>query len=104
MATEDHHAATVQPQTSQTTSRQVNEETTDVENLHATRAEPTMPVDRSQTPQDKPLELRAGEEVGGEWEVSEKTREQNEAVSKPRPPPPHLPERISVSLEGKQEN
>ncbi|KAF8122356.1 hypothetical protein EV363DRAFT_1182695, partial [Boletus edulis] len=45
MATEDHRAATVQPQTSQTTSWQVHEETADIENPYAMRAEPTTPAD-----------------------------------------------------------
>ncbi|KAF8131973.1 hypothetical protein EV363DRAFT_1260571 [Boletus edulis] len=110
-ATEDHRAATVHPQTSQTTSRQVHEETADIENPYAMRAEPTTPADRSQNPRDKPLELRAGEEVGGGWGASEKTREagqrpreQNEAASEARPPAPHLPEPVSVPLEGEREN
>ncbi|KAF8131681.1 hypothetical protein EV363DRAFT_1296447 [Boletus edulis] len=110
-ATEDHCAATVQPQTAQTTSRRVHEETADIENPYAMRAEPTMPADRSQNPRDKPLELRAGEEVGGGWGASEKTREagqrpreQNEVASEARPPALHLPESISVPLEGEREN
>ncbi|KAF8452628.1 hypothetical protein L210DRAFT_3662346 [Boletus edulis BED1] len=110
-ATEDHRAAMVQPQTSQTTSRRVHEETADIENPYAMRAEPTMPADRSQNLRDKPLELRAGEEVGRGWGASEKTREagqrpreQNEAASEARPPAPHLPEPVSVPLEGEREN
>ncbi|KAF8432353.1 hypothetical protein L210DRAFT_985801 [Boletus edulis BED1] len=72
---------------------------------------PTTPADRSQNPRDKPLELRAGEEVGRGWGASEKTREagqrpreQNEAASEARPPAPHLPEPVSVLLEGEREN
>ncbi|KAG6370344.1 hypothetical protein JVT61DRAFT_12152 [Boletus reticuloceps] len=104
MAMEDHHTATVQPQTSQSTSWQVHEETTDIQNPHATCAKPTTPVDRSQTPQDEPLELRAGKEVGGGWEAGENTHRQNKAASKPQLPFPHLPKPISASLEGEQEN
>ncbi|KAG6376641.1 hypothetical protein JVT61DRAFT_1626 [Boletus reticuloceps] len=63
-----------------------------------------MPVDRLQNPRDKPLELRASKKVDKRRGMSEETRKAEKAASTARPPPPHLPEPVNVSLKGEQEN